>query len=81
MRVRYFRYTVTLEPHNRDWLFALDAPACVADHQRIYVTHLTPEMRIVTNDLVRQRLRYDMRSYTTLSLQRRRERSRAAQLA
>jgi protein-glutamine gamma-glutamyltransferase len=57
-------YTVTLEPHNRDWLFALEAPAALPVTSE-FRPRLTPEMRIFTNDLVRQRLRYDMRSYTT----------------
>ena len=57
-------YTVTLEPHNRDWLFALDAPAGLPLTNE-FTPRITPDMRIVTNDLVRQRLRYEMRSYTT----------------
>jgi transglutaminase-like putative cysteine protease len=56
-------YTVTLEPHNRDWLFALEAPATLPVTTE-FRTRLTPEMQIVASDLVRQRLRYDMRSYT-----------------
>jgi len=57
-------YTVTLEPHNRDWLFALDAPAILPVTSE-FTPRMTPDMRIVTNDLVRQRVRYEMRSYTT----------------
>ncbi len=57
-------YTVTLEPHSRDWLFALDAPAMLPVTNE-FTPRITPDMRIVTNDLVRQRLRYEMRSYTT----------------
>ena len=57
-------YTVTLEPHNRDWLFALEAPAALPITNE-FRTRLTAEMQIVANDLVRQRSRYDMRSYTT----------------
>ena len=59
-----FSYTVTLEPHNRDWLFALDAPATLPATSE-FRTRLTSEMRLVTNELVRQRLRYDMRSFTS----------------
>jgi transglutaminase-like putative cysteine protease len=55
---------VTLEPHNRDWLFALDAPATVPVTNE-FRTRLTPDMRILATDLVRQRMRYDMRSYTS----------------
>ena len=57
-------YTVTLEPHNRDWLFALEAPAALPITNE-FSTRLTAEMQIVASDLVRQRSRYDMRSYTT----------------
>lgn len=57
-------YTVTLEPHNRDWLFALEAPAALPATSE-FRTRLTPEMQIVASDLVRQRTRYDMRSYTS----------------
>ncbi|HZA95670.1 MAG TPA: transglutaminase-like domain-containing protein, partial [Burkholderiaceae bacterium] len=48
----------------RDWLFALDAPAILPVTGE-FTPRLTPDMRIVTNDLVRQRVRYEMRSYTT----------------
>ena len=57
-------YTVTLEPHDRDWLFALEAPAALPTIGE-FRTRLTPEMQILANDLVRQRLRYEMRSYTS----------------
>ncbi len=57
-------YTVTLEPNNRDWLFALDAPASLPVTNE-FRPRMTADMRIVTNDLVRQRTRYEMRSYTT----------------
>ena len=57
-------YTVTLEPHNRDWLFALDVPASLPVTSE-FRTRMTPDLRIFANDLVRQRLRYDMRSYTS----------------
>lgn len=60
-------YTVTLEPHSRDWLFALDAPAMLPVTTE-FTPRITSDMRIVTNDLVRQRLRYDMRSYMTYRL-------------
>lgn len=56
-------YTVTLEPHNRDWLFGLEAPASPPVTSE-FSTRITPEMQILASDLVRQRVRYDMRSYT-----------------
>ena len=57
-------YSVTLEPNNRDWLFALEAPVALPVLGDFSV-RITPEMRIITSDLVRQRVRYDMRSYTS----------------
>jgi len=57
-------YTVTLEPHNRDWLFALDAPA-MPPVTGEFRTRITPELQVLASDLVRQRLRYDMRSFTS----------------
>ena len=57
-------YTVTLEPNNRDWLFALEAPATPPVTGE-FSARITPEMQIVASDLVRQRVRYDMRSYTS----------------
>lgn len=52
-----YRYTLTLEPHNKPWLFALELP-----------THLPPDA-VATSDFqlhaqkpVRERLRYDMES-------------------
>ncbi len=57
-------YTVTLEPSNRDWLFALEAPAMLPATGE-FRPRFTSEMQIVVNDLVRQRSRYEMRSYTS----------------
>jgi transglutaminase-like putative cysteine protease len=57
-------YTMTLEPNNRDWLFALEAPVTPPVMSE-FRTRFTPEMQIVANELVRQRLRYAMSSYTS----------------
>ena len=57
-------YTVTLEPHNQPWLFALDAPAALPMTNE-FTSRTTSDMRIAINDLVRQRFRYEMRSFTT----------------
>jgi protein-glutamine gamma-glutamyltransferase len=57
-------YTITLEPNNRDWLFALEAPVTPPVMSE-FRTRFTPEMQIVANELVRQRLRYAMSSYTS----------------
>ncbi len=51
-------YTVTLEPHNRKWLFALDLPASFNKDSQI-----SSEYQLLANNNVRQRLRYEMVSY------------------
>ena len=60
-------YTVTLEPHKRDWLFALEAPGqlpTLALHQ----ARLMPDMQLLAGDLITSRVRYDMTSYTSYRL-------------
>ncbi|HUL41596.1 MAG TPA: DUF3488 and transglutaminase-like domain-containing protein [Burkholderiales bacterium] len=52
------RYTVTLEPHNKNWLFALDMPGTAPPRSRI-----TPDFQILSNFPVRNRMRYEMASY------------------
>jgi transglutaminase-like putative cysteine protease len=51
-------YEVTLEPHNRNWLFALDLPARLPPNAR--PTH---DYQLISGPPVRTRVRYDMRSY------------------
>jgi transglutaminase-like putative cysteine protease len=51
-------YTVTLEPHNKRWLFALEMP------ERVSVpTRLTYDFRLVRQEPVKARLRYEVRSF------------------
>jgi transglutaminase-like putative cysteine protease len=50
-------YSVTLEPHNKTWLFALDMP----EHLSI-PANITDDFRIVQNEPVKARLRYEARS-------------------
>jgi len=51
-------YSVTLEPHNKTWLFALDMP------ERISVpANITYDFRVVQEKPVKARLRYEARSY------------------
>jgi transglutaminase-like putative cysteine protease len=52
-------YTVTLEPHNRRWLYALDLPASTSEYGRI-----NREYQLVANQKVHKRLKYHMLSYT-----------------
>src|SRR3989338_9529396 len=51
-------YSVTLEPHNKTWLFALDVP------DRISVpASLTYDFQVVQKEPVKARLRYEARSH------------------
>src|SRR4051812_9893787 len=54
-----YRYSVVLEAHNRDWLFALDAPTVIPDTARF-----TSDGRVVTAFPVRSRMRYELTSIT-----------------
>ena len=52
------RYTVTLEPHNRNWLFALDIPGTFPPQAGI-----TADFQVLSNAPVRSRMRYEIASY------------------
>ena len=52
-------YTVTLEPHNRQWLFALDLPGTATEYGA-----LNSDYQITSSTPIRQRLRYHMVSFT-----------------
>ena len=49
------RYAVVLEPHNRQWLFALETAASLPERARI-----TFDGQILASGLVRSRLRYEL---------------------
>jgi transglutaminase-like putative cysteine protease len=51
-------YEVTLEPHNRRWLFALDVPGKVPP-----AAFIGGDFQLYANEPVKQRRRYDMVSY------------------
>jgi transglutaminase-like putative cysteine protease len=51
-------YTVTLEPHNEQWLFALDLATQAPQN-----AFITPDYQILATKPVQQRMRYDLRSY------------------
>lgn len=53
-------YEITLEAHNRHWLFALELPGQVPDGALI-----TSQYQLVSKEPVRNRLRYPMRSHLT----------------
>jgi transglutaminase-like putative cysteine protease len=52
-------YAVTLEPHDKRWLFALDLPAKTVPGSRI-----TADYQMLASLPVRQRVRYEMTSHT-----------------
>jgi transglutaminase-like putative cysteine protease len=52
------RYEITLEPHHRRWLFALDLPAVAPPHSIVGTDYQIYSVRPVNN-----RLRYDMTSF------------------
>jgi transglutaminase-like putative cysteine protease len=58
-----FDYTITQEPHQRDWLFALDLPVDLRG-----VSDLAPRLRadgqLVAGRLITERVRYTLRSAT-----------------
>jgi transglutaminase-like putative cysteine protease len=51
-------YTVTLEPHQKRWLFALDLPATVPDK-----AVLASDYQLLARTPVNSRIRYDLRSH------------------
>ena len=55
---RAYEYRLTLEPHNQPWLLALDFPA--AD---IPKTRYAGDFRLLAEQPVRMRTRFDLRSY------------------
>lgn len=56
-------YTVTLEPNQRDWLFALDLPLAPPEHADLRA-HINRDGQVLARGLIAQRVRYTMRSYT-----------------
>ena len=57
-----FDYEITLEPHNRNWLFALDIPSRIPPQSRI-----TYDYQLLSLPPVRTRMRYELRSYPEYS--------------
>jgi len=56
-----YEYTVTLEPHNERWLFALDLPETMPSN---VTAKINQDYQILSRYPVQQRLRYQLRSYT-----------------
>ncbi len=60
-------YAVTLEPHQRDWLFALEVPGAAPSATEL-APQLTPEAQLVAARPILERVRYPVRSYTAFAL-------------
>jgi len=58
-------YTITLEPHDKQWLFAVDLPAKVP-----WDSFMTPDFQLMANEPVNQLFRYELSSYTHYQLAR-----------
>ncbi|MFO8112735.1 MAG: DUF3488 and transglutaminase-like domain-containing protein, partial [Desulfosalsimonadaceae bacterium] len=53
-------YTISLEPHNQQWIFALDLPAKAPSRR----TTLKRDFTVVSGRSITRKRRYQMRSYT-----------------
>lgn len=56
-----YQYTVTLEPHNERWLFALDLPDTMPTNVS---AKMNQDYQILSRYPIQQRLRYQLHSYT-----------------
>lgn len=59
---RPVRYTVTLEPQSRPWLFAMQLPASAPALEGIR-TFITTDQQIITDKPIVERVRYQVESY------------------
>ena len=57
-------YTITLEPSNNPWLFALDLPTTIPDRGRLSSTY-----QLITDDVINQPLRYKLNSATNYAVE------------
>ncbi|MFO8025793.1 transglutaminaseTgpA domain-containing protein [Thiohalophilus sp.] len=56
-------YQITLEPHNRQWLFALEMPASIPEQAQ-----LNSEYQLLARRRISEVFRYEVRSYTDYRL-------------
>jgi transglutaminase-like putative cysteine protease len=68
VRGQALRYTVTMEPSNTRWLFALEIPRVVPQLSS-GLASVTPELELQASSPVRERIRYELASYLNFSLQ------------
>ena len=57
-----YDYEITLEPHNHNWLFALEMASTIPPNAGV-----TRDYVLISRMPVRNRVRYDMRSYTNFT--------------
>lgn len=62
------RYQVTLEPHGRPWVFALDLPRNLPQLDNIPVS-VSPDMQLLAGQPIHSRQRYDVVSHPNYRLQ------------
>jgi transglutaminase-like putative cysteine protease len=62
------RYQVTLEPHGRPWVFALDLPRNLPKLDNIPVS-VSPDMQLLASQPIHSRQRYDVVSHPAYRLQ------------
>lgn len=60
-----YTYTVTLEPHDRHWLFALDLPSSLPT---TLMTNPSPNAELLSNHPIKQRTQYQLSSTTQFQL-------------
>jgi transglutaminase-like putative cysteine protease len=58
-------YTVTLEPHQQEWLFALEMPAAREDTS--LRVRMTQDAQVLAGQPITERVRYPMRSFTVFA--------------
>jgi transglutaminase-like putative cysteine protease len=57
-----YDYEMTLEPHNHNWLFSLELAANIPPNASV-----TTDYMLISRTPVRNRVRYDLRSYTSFT--------------
>lgn len=68
LRSPAIRYQVTLEPHGRRWLFALEMPEALPEIPS-NPAEVSPELQLLASRPIDERLRYDVISHVDFDLQ------------
>lgn len=61
------RYEVTLEPHGKPWVYALDLPRGLPNLDR-NPTRMTRDMQVLANEPINDRVRYEVASHVDYAL-------------